>query len=111
MAALFTTSDPTGLLNAFKVAIDSKTVKTWRYDNDGDFSHTESQFQDKAWFRPKVEAGKLSFYIIKAKTQNITPFVYAYYHGHIIETFLYHFDKSFSLSTATAMPVPGDIVQ
>jgi hypothetical protein len=34
--------------------------------------------------------------------------VYAYYHGHLIETFLNHFDKDFTKAEATSLPTSGD---
>ena len=111
MAASFTTSDPGGLLKLFKDAIDNKTVTTWLYDDDGDFYHADKQFKGTAWFTPKTAKGELVFNIIKSKTKAITPFVYAYYHGHIIETFLFHFDNSFTLGAATAWATPDDIIK
>jgi hypothetical protein len=38
----------------------------------------------------------------------VTSVVYAYYHGHLIETFLNHFDKDFTKGEATALPTSGD---
>jgi hypothetical protein len=35
--------------------------------------------------------------------------VYSYCHGHLIETFLNHFDKQLSAGATTALPVAGDI--
>jgi hypothetical protein len=40
----------------------------------------------------------------------VTKIVYGYYHGHLIETFLNHFDSDFSDGSATALPAAGDLV-
>ena len=37
-------------------------------------------------------------------------FTYGYYHGHLIETFLNHFDQSFSQGAASALPTNNDKV-
>lgn len=110
MAAIFVTDSPDSLLKKFKKAIDDGKIKTWKYDNDGDFYHTGSQFSGQAWFRAKLTIGQLLFNIIKSKDGNISKFVYAYYHGHMIETLLFHFDNEFSTASATARVASGDLV-
>ncbi|WP_018902574.1 hypothetical protein [Rhizobium sp. 2MFCol3.1] len=113
MAVVFLTSKPQAFLNDFKSRINQSEAKgkitTWSIDSDGDFTHKAADWANKAWFRPVVEADRLTFNIIKNREANMATIVYAYYHGHLIETFLNHFDKQFSAGSATAMPVAGDV--
>jgi hypothetical protein len=115
MAVYFETDDPSGLLAKFNARIDQKEPKgritTWKRISDGKhYTHVALEWTGKAYFLPKVERGKLTFNIIKPQSQGITDLVYAYYHGHLIETFLAHFDKYFSLGSATALAADGDKV-
>jgi hypothetical protein len=105
-----TTTTPEELLKRFKKAIDDGHVVTWKYFADGDFTHTPIQWSGKAYMRPSTESGKLKFNIVKAGTTNVTTPVYAVYHGRLIESFLEHFDKSFTHGYGTAMPYLGDLV-
>jgi hypothetical protein len=36
---------------------------------------------------------------------------YGYYHGHLLETFLNHFDQMFTLGSVTPLPALPDKVQ
>jgi hypothetical protein len=51
VALNFLTDNPSGLLAAFKKAIDKGHVATWAYDHDGDFTHTATQWKNSAWLR------------------------------------------------------------
>jgi hypothetical protein len=113
MAVYFITSDARGLLNSFDARISQREEKgkitTWEKSEDGKYyTHKAKEWHAKAWFKPTVERERLIFNIIKPKNQNITTPVYGYYHGHLIETFLNHFDSSFSTGQATALPSSGD---
>jgi hypothetical protein len=110
MSIILNTSDPSGLLSAFKKAINERRVVTWAYDKDGDFTHTTEQWKNKAWFSPRISIGQLKFVIIPPQNQNISREVYAIYHGRFAESMLAHFDDRFSSSIATAMPDSGDLV-
>jgi hypothetical protein len=57
-----------------------------------------------------VKSDQLVFNVIKPKDTNVTTIVYGYYHGHLIETFLNHFDADFTAGRATAMPSADDLV-
>ena len=111
MAIYFNTSDPTRLLKEFKKKIDSKSILTWSYDQDGDFTHTPTQWIRKAWLRPKIENGKLALYILNPLNTHISTEVYAVYHGRFIESVLVHCDSLFSDCLSTAMPTTGDNVK
>ncbi|MCA0448001.1 MAG: hypothetical protein LCH54_17425 [Bacteroidetes bacterium] len=115
MAIHFTTSNAEALLKAFDERISQKEAKdkitTWEKSSDKKYyTHKAPEWNKKAWFLPKVEANQLTFNIIKPSTTNINNVVYAYYHGHLIETFLSHFDEMFKNGFASALPEPGDNV-
>ncbi len=100
MAVTFFTSDAKALLSQFKEKItqdqEQGRINTWSVDKDGDFTHKAAQWSRKAWFSPTVSSDRLTFNIVKPASSSITIVVYGYYHGHIIETFLNHFDDKFS---------------
>ena len=113
MAIHFTTTDAAKLLKDFDARITQTAaqgkITTWEKSNDGrHYTHKATEWHAKAWLLPKVEAGQLTFNIIKPKDRNVTPTVYAYYHGHLIETFLNHFDKSFEHGVASGLAESGD---
>ncbi|WP_426212289.1 hypothetical protein [Massilia sp. TWP1-3-3] len=109
MAVHFITGSPNALLKKFNDAIDQDEPKgkitTWQKHAQGGttyYTHVAPQWHKKAFFRAKSAEGKLTFNIIKPEGSNVTTDVYAYYHGHLIETFLRHFDDSFTEGKATA---------
>lgn len=113
MADYFFTDSPQWLLNEFNKRIEQKEPKgkitTWERSTDGRYyTHKSPDWHRLAWFEPSVESGKLAFYIIKPKDRNVTKIVYGYYHGHLIETFLNHFDRDFTRAEATPLAVSGD---
>jgi len=110
MSITFNTSDPHGLLAAFKKAIDNRHVVTWSYDKDGDFTHNTEQWKKKAWLRPRIGNGELRLGIIKPKNQSISWEIYAIYHGRFIESMTAHLHDRFSHSFATATPNSDDLV-
>jgi hypothetical protein len=113
MAVNISTDTPKGLLAKFNAAIGQHEPKgkidTWMLSDDGKYyTHTAERWTKKAWFMPSTSVGLLTFNIIKPKDRNVTSSVYAYYHGHLIETFLNHFDTDFSSAAATGLPAAGD---
>jgi hypothetical protein len=109
MAIKVETSQPQALLDAIKKAIREGHIDTWKYDNDGDFTHTPTQWVNKCWLRPRVQSGSLVFTTLPPKNAAITTEVYAVYHGRFIEMLLAHFDTQFTGAGATAQPT-GDLV-
>jgi hypothetical protein len=99
---------PQQLLKEIRAAIRNGSVETWLLDSDGDFTHAPQQWHQKAWFRARVESGKLVFNILGPKGQKMTTAVYAVYHGRFIEMLLTHFDRKFEHTSATAQVVDGD---
>ena len=110
MAIRFKTNDPKKLLEDFKKAIDKDIIVTWSYDQDGDFTHTSTQWKNKAWLHPEIKTSELVFSIIKQKSNNISSLIYAVYHGRFIQSMLNHFDSSFSNAETTALPSEDDLV-
>lgn len=106
----FSTNNPQGLLAAMKKAIDQGHVATWKYDTDGDFTHSPDQWRGKAWLRPKVVAGELQFGILFPRGEQATKEVYAVYHGRFIEMAMTHFDNSFRKASGTAQAVTPDVI-
>lgn len=115
MAVNFATDKPKTLLRKFDDAIHQDEPKgkitTWEASDDGKYyTHTADRWAKKAWFKPVTSEGRLTFNIIKPKNRNVTSPVYSYYHGHLIETFLNHFDKDFTTGCATALATSEDNV-
>jgi len=110
MALYFYTSNPQGLLNAFKGHIENGRVKTWEVDDDGDFTFTARQWRHLAWLRPRTEPKRLALYILNPKGQRIGTYTYAIFHGRFMESILGHCDDLFSTAEATAMPQGEDLV-
>jgi hypothetical protein len=108
MAIIVKTDNPSGLLNAIKKAIDDKTVDTWSYDAEGDFSHTPEQWKFRAWFQPKLYTGELRFGILKHKDATLKRLIYGVYHGQFIEMLLMHFDELFENAKATSQKTEPD---
>ena len=103
--------DPSALLNQIKLRLREGGIDTWEVDSDGDFTHSPPQWKNKAWFRPRIEAGRIVFRILAPKATQISRSVYGVYHGRLIEMLVTHFDASFSTAEATALAVSGvDIV-
>lgn len=116
MSVDFFSSDPQSLLNKFNEAIEQDAAKgkitTWiRSEDKKYYTHKSEEWNAKAWFKPEVKNGVLTFNIIKPKSNVISTVTYAYYHGHLTETFLSHFDNDFTKATSSAMPASGDKVK
>jgi hypothetical protein len=116
MALHFFTSNPAGLLKAFNAKIDQKEaegkITTWEKSEDGKYyTHKATAWEKKAWFKPNVDSDQLTFNIIKPKGRDVATIVYGYYHGHLLETFLNHFDEMFSVGSASALPENSDMVK
>ena len=113
MAVHFVCSKANALLQTFKDRITQEEPKgkvtTWEISQDGQyFTYRAADWGKKAWMKPACEEGMLTFHIIKPKNMKVSKLVYAYYHGHLIETFLSHFDHDFTAASASAMGEPGD---
>jgi hypothetical protein len=104
MSVTVHTNKPRTLLGHIKKAIDDGHIVTWQYDDEGDFTHTTSteQWVGKAWLRPIISPGMLSFGLLSPKGVPMTKPLYGVYHGRFIEMLLTHFEDEFTEVTATA---------
>lgn len=116
MSVKFFTSTPADLLKAFKEKITQKeqegSIATWEITESGHFTHKGKQYSRDAffWAEARPQDGILLFRIVRPQGHAIETRAYGYYHGHLIETFLNHFDSQFKSVSASAMPADGDDV-
>ncbi len=115
MAVHFYGDAPQALLAAFNARIaqteQKDKITTWELHSDGQhYTHRAADWNRKAWMRPAVQADRLTFNIVRSKDSTVSSMAYAYYHGHLIETFLSHFDGMFSNASASALPEADDRV-
>ena len=114
MSVKFFTKSPDSLLADFKKKITQKepegSITTWEITALGSFTHKGQQYAKDAFFRAdaRPDDGFLLFKMIRPEGKNVSARAYAYYHGHLIETFLNHFDENFSSASASALPADGD---
>lgn len=93
MAIFVKTSNPDSLVNQIRDDIRLHKVETWLCDDDGDFTHDTDQWRYHAWLSPKIEAGRVVFYIICRNDRNLSILDYAIYHGRFVEMLLSHYDS------------------
>ena len=112
MAVIFTKCDPKALLKEFQDKIKQKKaegkINTWE-ENAGNFTHTSRQWNQQAFFKPIIGEELLEFSIVRPQGKKISDEAYAYYHGHLIQTFLTHFGGSFKYGAATGTPTKDDL--
>ena len=109
MAVYAKTADPQGLVDNIKDYINKGKIDTWKYDSDGDFTHSATQWNQEAWFRPKVESDRVVFGILGNTKSTMTKELYAIYHGRFIEMLLAHFDDVVTLVWASSQKTSYDI--
>jgi hypothetical protein len=90
--------------------IDQGHIATWRYDGDGDFTHTASsgQWNGKAWLRPQVKSDMLRLVIVKTERVPLTREIYAVFHGRFIEMLIAHVPNKFTQASASPNPAEGE---
>ena len=112
MAVQFFTGSPKALLIEFDKRINQDDPKgkitTWTKDSDGDYTHVAKDWMHQAWFRPRVVEGCLVFNIFGRTDAALSTIVYGYYHGHLTETFLNHFDDMFKSAASSAQLTTED---
>jgi hypothetical protein len=102
------TDDASGLLTRIKKLIDGGHIDTWAYDKDGDFTHTPSQWKNKAWLRPQVKSDMLRMVILNNTKVTFTREIFAVYHGRFIEMLISHVSDRYTSASASPNPVSGD---
>lgn len=108
MAVYIKTEKASELLGKIKKNIDDEKIKTWKYDDDGDFYHTPDQWNYSGWLHPVVTDKFLILGIIKPKDETMSTMTYAVYHGRFIEMMLYLFDGEFDMIYASAQKTKYD---
>ncbi|WP_460952588.1 hypothetical protein AB6N16_08045 [Pseudomonas marginalis] len=115
MSVIFYSGNPKDLLADFDARIAQTEPKgkitTWKKTTTGHYTHKAADWTDKAYFFPSLEAGKLVFNLIRPTGTNISVTVYGYYHGHLTETFLNHFDQKFTTAQSSAVGTTGDNIK
>ena len=84
---------PSVIFAVLKKKIDNKEIDTWEYDEDGDFTHSASQWKNKAWFTPICKDDILEFGILGRKETKMTMMEYSVYHGRFSEMLLNYFSN------------------
>ena len=112
MALTITTDQPRALLSAIRDAIRAGVVATWNTTPEGYFTHTAAsgQWRNRAWLKPVLSNTYLRLYIVRPKNRQVSKVTYAVYHGRFAEMILTHFDDRCTQITASADPLPGDLV-
>ncbi|MDM8524426.1 hypothetical protein QUF80_13745 [Desulfococcaceae bacterium HSG8] len=110
MAVILYAEEPRWLLNSIYEELGDNEIEMWECDNEGDLTHSSSQWRNFAWMRPKIRKGRLIFNII-AGEDIVSKRVYGVYHGRLIEMLLTHFDVDIDRLYATSLPASGDVVE
>jgi hypothetical protein len=109
MALYLLTNTPRKLLETFRKDIDDGRIKTWEYDEHGDFTHKASQWYKEAWLKPGLGTDRLSLRIFPPKNKSLTWEVYGIYHGRFIESMIVHCHELFTQGFATAKLTTEDV--
>jgi hypothetical protein len=86
-------------------------IVTWEKNSGGLYTHKSSEWKELAWLKASTSRALLTFNIHHPKGGFVSALAYAYYHGHLIETFLNHFELTFSSANASALPEEGDKIE
>jgi hypothetical protein len=96
-AAVYTKT-PAKLLQAIKARIDQKAekgkIKTWAYDDDGDFIYLAAQYKDLAWVHPTEVNGAVTLKLIWRKNAEPSQEIKAIFLARFIEMVAGHFTKA-----------------
>ena len=108
MAIIIKTRNPEQLLDRIYEYIDANRIKTWSYDDEGDFTTISPQWRYKAWLHPQTtgDGETLVFGIIASRKFNMTKEIFGVYHGRFIATLLSHFDTMMTSIEATPLIHP-----
>lgn len=81
-----------------KALINESTIQTWLVDEDGDYTLSNSQSRNQAWFKSYIQQGgndswDMAFGIIGRRDMGMSCAIYGIYHGRFAEILLTYFDK------------------
>lgn len=104
------TRTPRKLIRLIKEGIESGNISTWTMDDDGDFTHSPTQWKNKGWMTVAqyIPSESVTFGIIGRKYSEVTPSEYAVYHGRFAEMLLSHFEALISDIHISAHPTQYD---
>jgi hypothetical protein len=112
MSIYFLSSDPKRLLASFDEAIQNHKVDTWRFVQNPQgnlYTHMSTQWKDKAYLRPDdTDPERLTFHVQNFQSSMVTRAVFAYYLGHLAETFIRDFSDQFIQAHLSSSPDPED---
>lgn len=101
----FYTKDPAGLLQKFKAKLKARqgqdSIQTWEQAGEN-FGHTSERWKNKLEFKATINAEasepNLAFGMVAMTkgTQEERQIIYAYYHGHLLQTFVDHLGEHFT---------------
>ena len=99
------------IVDSIDKMIESGEIRVWEKDDEGDYTHSSSQWREKSWFRRilnKDDNREIKFGIIGNKHVEMTRTLYAIYHGRFTEMLLTYFDRDIEEFRITPMKDPQD---
>ena len=75
------TSDPAGLLQKIKMAIEKGCIMDWYIDSDGDFTQAHEEWKNRAFLEPIILVGELRFELITFKQHRVTKSISGLFQG------------------------------
>lgn len=92
MAVFIKVKDPKGLLDDIKSAVENGEIQTWVCDSDGDFTLSDEDLKNEAWFHPyQVVGDTLVFGIVGRKNVKMPMSLFSTYHGELTKTLLMNY--------------------
>lgn len=84
--------------------IDDNKIRTWDYDNDGDFTQKNTQWASDAWMTVYEEnQGVVKVGIIGRLEDKMSKQLYAIYHSRFAEMLLSYYDEAVIKIEITSM--------
>lgn len=100
------------LIHNINEKIDNNEIRVWEYDDEGDYTHTSTQWNKKSWFRyilpQEGDTWHLKFAIIGHNQNPMTRDLYGIYHGRFAEMLLTYYDRVIESFTITPQRDPAD---
>ncbi|KAB7781975.1 hypothetical protein [Methylorubrum populi] len=114
MALYFITDQPQALLEAFEARVRQSEprgrIDIWKRSEDGAlYTHAADEWSGKAWLKPRVDADRLTFNILRPEDRYVSVKAYAFYYGQLIETFTGQLDLTFESVAVTPRCTDGDL--
>lgn len=107
MALVVASPDPNGCLRSLKAFVDTH-IYGWTCDSDGDFTQTDPNWRNRAWLRPRIGSGTITFTIVPPARTKVTAGVYASFHAAFVDLLLRTVDQKFNDVRVTALADKGD---